>query len=118
MNTIFMNSKNSKTNYLQRLLFNLTYKINLKTSHKYISLSNFRIYYTRKNIRFCTKIINLKYHSCHGMKSLNDLMDYFLYQMFKITLNISLKKHEEKTDNTSIRIYVNKLHLELELYLE
>ena len=36
------------------------------------------------------------------MKSLNYLIDYILYQAFKITLNISLK-------NIRIRIYINKI---------
>ena len=39
-----------------------------------------------------------------GMKSLHYLMDYILYQIFETALN----KHGEKTDNLSIRIYVNK----------
>ena len=43
------------------------------------------------------------------MKSLNYMMDDILYQIFKIVLNISLKKHETVTDNPSIRIYVNKI---------
>ena len=36
-------------------------------------------------------------------------MDHSLHQIFKITLNISLKKHETVTDNLSIRIYVSKI---------
>ena len=36
-----------------------------------------------------TKIINLKYHLQHGMRSLNYLMDHLLYEIFKITLNAS-----------------------------
>ena len=43
------------------------------------------------------------------MKSLNYMMDDILYQIFKIILNISLKKHDTVTDNPSIRIYVNKI---------
>ena len=39
-----MNSENSKTSYPHRLLLNLTNKINLKGSDKYVSLSNFSIY--------------------------------------------------------------------------
>ena len=38
MNNIFVNSKNSKTSDLHRLLLNLTEKINLKRSEKYVSL--------------------------------------------------------------------------------
>ena len=42
-------------------------------------------------------------------------MDDILYQIFKITLNISLKKHETVADNSSIRIYVNKIELRLKI---
>ena len=51
VDTIFMNSGNSKTSDPQRLLPNLTDKINLKRSDKYVALSNFRIYDTWKNIK-------------------------------------------------------------------
>ena len=40
MNTIFMNSENSETSDCHRLLLNLTDKINLKRSDKYIALIN------------------------------------------------------------------------------
>ena len=43
------------------------------------------------------------------MKCLNYLVDHILYQIFKITLNTSLKKNETVTDNPSIMIYVNKI---------
>ena len=51
MNTIFMNSENSKTSDIHRLLLNLFDKINLKRSDKYYALSNLSIYYTQKNIK-------------------------------------------------------------------
>ena len=38
MDTIFMNSKNSKTSDPHRILLNLSAKINLKTSDKYVVL--------------------------------------------------------------------------------
>ena len=46
MDTIFMNSENSKTSDPHRLLLNLTDKINLRRSDKYVALSNLSIYYT------------------------------------------------------------------------
>ena len=46
-----MNSKNSKTSDLHRLLLKLTDKIDLRKKHKYIDLSNLSIYYTKKNIK-------------------------------------------------------------------
>ena len=43
------------------------------------------------------------------MKNLSYLMDHIQYQIFKIILNILKKTHIESVDNTSIRIYVNKI---------
>ena len=51
MDTIFMNSKNSKTADPHRLLLNVTDKINLKRSGKYVALSNLSIPYTWENIK-------------------------------------------------------------------
>ena len=42
MNTIFMNSENSKTSDPHRLLLNLTDKIDLRRKDKYIALSNYQ----------------------------------------------------------------------------
>ena len=50
INTIFMNSKNSKTSDPHRLLLNLTNKIDLRRKDEYIALSNLSTYYTWKNI--------------------------------------------------------------------
>ena len=43
MDTIFMNSKNSKTSDPHRLLLNLTDNMNLKIIDKNVALSNLRI---------------------------------------------------------------------------
>ena len=48
--------------------------------------------------------MTLKYGLKRGMINLNYLMDHILYQIFKIILSIFLKKHEEKTDTSSISI--------------
>ena len=85
MDTIFMNSGNSKISDSHRLLLNLLGKINLKRNDKYFALSNPSIYYIWKNIKSHTKIIHLKYQVRHGIKNLNYLMDHILYQIFKIT---------------------------------
>ena len=55
MDIAFMNSKNSKTSDLHRLLLKLSDKIDLKWSEKYISLSNLSINYTRKNTKKTSK---------------------------------------------------------------
>ena len=52
-----MNSKYSKISDPQKILFNITDKINLKRSYNYVVLSNLSIYYARKNIKKYTKTI-------------------------------------------------------------
>ena len=46
MNSIFINSGNSKTSDSRTLLFSFTNKINLNKSDEYCALSNPRKYYT------------------------------------------------------------------------
>ena len=50
-----MNSGNSKTFDPHRPLLNLSDKINLKRSDKYVAFSNLSIYYTWKNIKMSYK---------------------------------------------------------------
>ena len=51
MDTIFMNSENNKTFNSHRLLLNLSDKIDLKKSDRFVPLSNLSMYYTWKNIK-------------------------------------------------------------------
>ena len=51
MDTIFMNSENSKTSKLHVLILKLTNKLDLRIGEKIIALSNLSIYYTWKNIK-------------------------------------------------------------------
>ena len=51
MDTIFINSENSKTSEPYRILLNLSDKINLKRSDKHVAPSYCSIYYTWKNIK-------------------------------------------------------------------
>ena len=61
MNTILMNSRNSKTSDPHRLLFFYpTDKIDLRRKDKYIILLNLSIYYTCKNIKKSYKKNNFK----------------------------------------------------------
>ena len=86
-----MTSKNCKTSDSHRLLLNPTDKTDLRKKFKYIALSNLSIYYTLKKLKNHARTINLKFQLKHVIKNLNYLMDRILYQIFKITLNISLK---------------------------
>ena len=60
MDTIIMNSWNTKTSDTRRLLLNLSDKINLKGSDKYVALSNLSIYCTWKSTKKSYKNRKLK----------------------------------------------------------
>ena len=118
MDTIFINSENSKITDPHRVLLNLTDKINLKRSDKYVALSNLSIYYTWKNMRKSYKNNKFKISAptCYeefelpdGSYYVSDIQDYF---------ECIVKKDETVTDNPSIRIYVNKIENRITFKIE
>ena len=83
-----MNFENSKTSDPHRLLLNLTDKINLKRSDKYVALSNLSIYYTWKNIKNSYENNKFKISALtwnegfelpDGSYSVSDIQDYCEY---------------------------------------
>ena len=46
LDTIFMNTKNSKTSERHKFVLNLTQRVDFRNSKKYVALQNFSIYYT------------------------------------------------------------------------
>ena len=77
MDTIFMNSENSKTSKPHVLILKLTNKLDLRIGEKIIALSNLSIYYKWKNIK--RSYNNNKFHMPDGSYSVSDLQDYFKY---------------------------------------
>ena len=51
MDTIFMNSENSKTSEYHVLVVKLIDKLDLRRGQKTVALSNLRIYYRCKNVK-------------------------------------------------------------------
>ena len=51
MDTIFMNSENSKTSEPHVLILKLTDKLDLRRGEKSVALSNLSIYYTCRNVK-------------------------------------------------------------------
>ena len=109
METIFMNTENIKTNEPHRFKLDLTNKLNLKNSNKNMTLANFNIYCTCKNIKFeynnnKSKISaptwNNTFDLPDGSYSVFDIQDYFEF---------IIKKHETLTENAPIQIYLNKI---------
>ena len=92
METIFMNSENSKTSESHRFRLDLTDKLDLKDPKKNMALANLSIYYTlKKKSGQNITTINLKFRHQLGMILLIYLMVPILLLTFKITLNLSSK---------------------------
>ena len=75
METIFMNSENSKTSDPHRLILNLSDKIYLSKSDTYVAVSNLSIYCTWTNIKKLYKNNKLKISA----QIWNDIQNYFKY---------------------------------------
>ena len=109
IDTIFMNSENSRTPEPHILKLRLTHKLDLRLDKKVIVLSNISMYYTWNNIKISydnnkfkisTPTWNEEFTLPDGSYSVSDIQDSFQY---------ILKKHGENTDKPSIQIYVNKI---------
>ena len=109
MDTIFMNSENSRTPKPHILILKLTNKLDVRIGKTAIALSNLSIYYTLKNIKssynnnkfkISAPTWNHEFELPDGSYSASDIQDYFEY---------ILKKHREDIDKPSIQIYVNKI---------
>ena len=109
METVFMNTLNSKTNESNRFIYQFTDKLNLKNPNKNIALANLSIYYTWKNIKseynnnkfkINAPTWNDEFNLPNGSSSVSDIQDYFEY---------IIKKHETIADNPPVKMYVNKI---------
>ena len=110
METIFMNTENSKTNESNRFKLYLTDKLNLKNPQKNMALAKLSIYYTWKNIKSEYKNKKFKisaptwnetFDLPDGSYYIDDIQDYFEF---------IIKKHEAlPTDNLSVKIYPKKI---------
>ena len=109
MDTIFINSENSKTSKPHILALKLANKTDLRMDEKVFALSNLSIYYTWKNIKgsynnnkfkISAPTWNEEFKLPDGSYSISDIQDYFEY---------ILKKHGEDIDKPSVQIYVNKI---------
>ena len=85
MDTIFMNSENSKTSDPRKLLLNLSDKIELKSSDKHVAYQILAHTIHEKNIKKSYRKINF---GSKVKKRLIYQMDYILYQIFKTIFNI------------------------------
>ena len=97
MNTIFMNSENSKTPKYHDLVLKLTDKLDLRRGQKGVALSNLSIYYTWKNMRSSYNNNKFKisaptwsdeFELPDGSYSISNIQDYFEYILKKQSENV------------------------------
>ena len=108
MDTLLMNSENSRTSEYHVLLLKLVDKLDLGKGQKSVVLSNLSIYYAWRNIKSSYKNNKFKisvptwsdeFELPDGSNSVSDIQDYFEY---------ILKKHSESVDDPPIEIFVSK----------
>ena len=110
METIFINTSNSKAKEPNRFRYILIDKLNLNNREKIFALANMSVYYTWKNVK--SEYNNNKFKITapawdetfdlpDGSYNINLIQDYFEFM---------IKKHETITDdNFPIRIYSNNI---------
>ena len=88
METIFINTENSKTNEPHKCVLKLSKRLDLRGSNKHVALQNLCTYYTWKNIRKQYKNNKLKIivqtwndelELLDGSYSMSDAHDYIEY---------------------------------------
>ena len=109
METIFMNTENSKTSEPHRFKLDLIDKLNLKKPNENMALVNLSIYCTCKSIKseynnnkfeISAPTWNDTFDLPDGFYSIADIQDYFEF---------IIKIHETLTENPPIQIYPNKI---------
>ena len=87
MDTIFINSENSRTSEYHILLLKLADKLDLRKGKKSVTLSNLSMYYTWRNIKGSYKnkfeisapTWSDEFELPDGSYSISDIQDYFEY---------------------------------------
>ena len=109
METIFLNTKNIKTNEPHRFRLSLANTLSLKNPNKNVALGNLSNYYTWKNIKSAYNKNKFKisaptwndtFDLPDGSYSIADIQDYFEF---------IIKKHETLTEDSPVEIYPNRI---------
>ena len=109
MDTKFMIHRDSKTSDPRRLLLSFPDKINLKSSDKYVALSNLNIYYAYKNIKKSSRNNKFEISSVTWNEEIELPDDLYSVSSIRYYFKCIMKKHEAVSDNHPIKIYVNNI---------
>ena len=121
MDTIFMNSDNSKSSKPDILKLRLTSKLDLRLGQKIFALSKLSIYYTWKNTKswynnnkfqISAPTWNEQFKIPDGSYSVSDIQDYFEY-ILKNANKPSIQIYTNKTENRITFKIKNEYSLEL-----
>ena len=107
MDTVFKNTRKSKTSEPHRFKLDLTDKPNLKFQTK--AWLFFRIYYTLKNIKSQYNNSKFKISATTWNDTFNLPDDSYSIAEIQIFFEFILKKHETLTENPPVQIYPNKI---------
>ena len=121
MDTVFINSENSRTLKPHILTLKLVNKLDLRFGEKVIALSNHSIYYTWKNIKssynnskfkISPPAWNDEFELPDGSYSVSDIQDYFEYILKTHGEDIDSDSDSDTdtdTNKPSVQIYENKI---------
>ena len=110
METIFMSMKNSKTNEPHKFVLNLSQRLDLGSSNKFVALQNLSIHYTWKNIKkhyknnkheMIAPTWNDEFEFRDGSYSVSYIQDY---------IECIIKKHESLTTIPPVHVYINRIN--------
>ena len=110
MKTILMNTENSKMDEPHKFVLNLSQRLDLRSSDKYVAYENLSIYSAWKNIRkqyqnnklqIIAPTWNDEFELPDGSYSLLDIQDYIEY---------IIKNHETLTAIPPIHFYINRIN--------
>ena len=110
METIFMNTENSKTNESHEFVLNLSQRLDLTSLNKHVTYQNLSICYTWKNMRKQYKNNKIKiiaptwndeFQLQDGSYSVSDIVDY---------IQFIIKKYKTLTTIPPIYVYINRIN--------
>ena len=110
METVFMNTENNKTNEPKKFALNLSQRLDLRSSNKYVSRQNLPNHYTWKNIRkqyknnklkLITPTRNDEFELPDSSYSVSDIHDF---------IEFSTKKYKTLTTVPPIHVYINRIN--------
>ena len=108
METIFINTHNSKTSEPNRFRYALNDKLNLKNRNEIIALANMSVYYTWKNVQSEYKNNKFKITAPAWDETFDLPDESYNIQQIQDYFESIMKKYETITDdNFPIRIYSN-----------